>query len=79
MKPTTGGNTDSCNGTRHSVIEHFLHGIRSLQSVNDEQPEKVMQLFCQMWLGVSTNKFTFVQVINACAGLGTIEDGRAFS
>jgi pentatricopeptide repeat protein len=26
--------------------------------------------------GVSPNKFTFVQVIKACAGLGTLEDGR---
>ncbi len=25
---------------------------------------------------MSPNKFTFVQVINACAGLGTLEDGR---
>jgi pentatricopeptide repeat protein len=44
--------------------------------VKDGQLEKVMQLFQQMQQGVSPNKFTFVQVIKACAGLGTLEDGR---
>ncbi len=44
--------------------------------VKDGQLEKAMQLFQQMQQGVSPNKFTFVQVIKACAGLGTLEDGR---
>jgi len=45
--------------------------------VKDGQLEKAMQLFQQMQQeGVSSNKFTFVQVIKACAGLGTLEDGR---
>ncbi|CAK9193273.1 unnamed protein product [Sphagnum troendelagicum] len=36
-----------------------------------------MQLFQQMQgVGVSPNKFAFVQVIKACVGLGTPEDGR---
>ncbi|CAK9219482.1 unnamed protein product [Sphagnum troendelagicum] len=36
-----------------------------------------MQLFEQMQQeGVRPNKFTFVQVIKACAGLGRLEDGR---
>ncbi|CAK9866409.1 unnamed protein product, partial [Sphagnum jensenii] len=36
-----------------------------------------MQLFEQMQReGVRPNKFTFVQVIKACAGLGRLEDGR---
>jgi hypothetical protein len=43
MKAAMGGNTDSCNGTRHSAIEHFF-----AKCVKDGQPEKVMQLFCQM-------------------------------
>jgi pentatricopeptide repeat protein len=36
-----------------------------------------MQLFQQMQQeGGSPDKFTFVQVINACCGLGTLEEGR---
>ncbi len=45
--------------------------------MKDGQLEKAMQLFQQMQgVGVSPNKFTFVQVIKPCAGLGTLEDGR---
>jgi pentatricopeptide repeat protein len=44
--------------------------------VKDGQPEKVMQLFRQIQRGVSPDKLTFVQVIKACAGLGTLENGR---
>jgi pentatricopeptide repeat protein len=45
--------------------------------VKDGQPEKAMQLFHQMQHeAMSPDKFTFVQVINACAGLGALEDGR---
>ncbi len=45
--------------------------------VKDGQPEKAMQLFQQIQQeGVSPDSFTFVQVIKACAGLGTLEDGR---
>ncbi|KAH8936852.1 hypothetical protein BDL97_17G106900 [Sphagnum fallax] len=41
------------------------------------QLEKVMQLFQQMrQQGVSPIKFTFIQVIKACAPLRTLEDGR---
>jgi pentatricopeptide repeat protein len=47
--------------------------------VKDGQPEKAMQLFQKMQQeGVSPNKFTFVRVIKACAGLGTLEDDRIF-
>jgi pentatricopeptide repeat protein len=43
----------------------------------DGKPEKVIQLFQQMQLeGISPDKFTFVPVIKACAGLGALEDGR---
>ncbi len=45
--------------------------------VKDGQPEKVMHLFQQMQPeGMSPNKFTFIPVINACAALGALEDGR---
>ncbi|CAM6077741.1 unnamed protein product [Sphagnum tenellum] len=45
--------------------------------VMDGQPETVMQLFQQIQReGMSPDKFTFVQVINARAGLGALEDGR---
>jgi hypothetical protein len=33
MKPAMGDTRDGCNGTKHSAIEHFLHGIRSLQNM----------------------------------------------
>jgi pentatricopeptide repeat protein len=40
------------------------------------QPEKVRQLSQQMQReGMSPEKFTLVQVINACSGSGTLEDG----
>ncbi len=43
----------------------------------DGQLEKAMQLLQQMQQeGTSPDKFTFVQVIKACAGLGRLEDGR---
>ncbi|CAK9237433.1 unnamed protein product [Sphagnum troendelagicum] len=43
----------------------------------DGQLEKAMQLFQQMQQeGMSPDKFTFVQVIKACAGLGRLQDGR---
>jgi pentatricopeptide repeat protein len=45
--------------------------------VKDGQSQKAMQLFQQMQQeGVRSNKFTFVPVIKACAGLGTLEDSR---
>jgi hypothetical protein len=36
----------------------------------------MMQLFQQMQGGMSPNKFTFVQLIHACAGLEALKDGR---
>jgi hypothetical protein len=40
-------------------------------------PRNVIQLFLQMQQeGMSLNKFPFVQVIKACARLGSLEDGR---
>ncbi len=40
-------------------------------------PRNAIQLLLQMQQeGMIPNKFTFVQVIKACAGLGTLEGGR---
>jgi hypothetical protein len=42
-----------------------------------EYPEKVMQPFQKMQQeGMSAANFTFVQVINACADLGALENSR---
>ncbi len=74
MKFSVSGIRDSCNGTRHSAIEHFCMESEALK---DGQPEKAIQLFQQMQQeGVTPNKFTFVPLINACAGLGALECGR---
>jgi len=55
----------------------FAWNQKLTKYVKDGQPEKAMQLFEQMQPeGVRPNKFTFVQVIKACAGLGRLEDGR---
>jgi pentatricopeptide repeat protein len=45
--------------------------------VKDRQPEEVMQLFQQMQQEVmSPDKFTFIQVMKACASLGALENAR---
>ncbi len=45
--------------------------------VKDGQLEKAMHLFQQMQReGMTPDKFTFVQVIKACACLGALQDGR---
>ncbi|CAK9200416.1 unnamed protein product [Sphagnum troendelagicum] len=45
--------------------------------VKDGQAQKAMQLFQQIQQeGMSPDTFTFVQVINARAGLGALEEGR---
>jgi pentatricopeptide repeat protein len=55
----------------------FSWNKKLAKCVKDEQAEKAMQLFQQIQQeGMSPDKFTFVQVINACAGLGALEDGR---
>ncbi len=55
----------------------FAWNQKLTKYMKDGKPEKVMQLFQQMQQeGVRPNKFTFVQVIKACAGLGRLEDGR---
>ncbi|CAN5963008.1 unnamed protein product [Sphagnum jensenii] len=55
----------------------FAWNQKLTKDVKDGQLEKAMQLFQQMQQeGMSPEKFTFVQVIKACAGLGRLEDGR---
>jgi pentatricopeptide repeat protein len=55
----------------------FPRNQKLTKHVKDGQLEKVMQLFQQMrQQGVSPNKFTFIQVIKACAPLRTLEGGR---
>ncbi len=45
--------------------------------MKDGQAQKAMQLFQHIQQeGMSPDTFTFVQVINACAGLGALEEGR---
>jgi pentatricopeptide repeat protein len=57
----------------------FAWNKKLMKYVKDGQPEKAVQLFQQMQReGMSPDNFTFVQVINACAGLGALEDGRNF-
>jgi pentatricopeptide repeat protein len=58
-------------------LHPFAWNQKLTKYVKDGQPEKAMQLFQQMQQeGTSPDKFTFVQVIKACAGLGALEDGR---
>jgi pentatricopeptide repeat protein len=55
----------------------FAWNQKLTKYVKEGQPEKTMRLFQQMQQeGISPNEFTFVPVINACAGLGALEDGR---
>jgi len=55
----------------------FAWNQKLTKHVKDGQLEKAMQLFQQMQQeGMSPDKFTFVQVIKASAGLGRLEDGR---
>jgi pentatricopeptide repeat protein len=55
----------------------FSWNMKLAKYVKDGRPEKAMQLFQQMQQeGMSPDTFTFVQVINACAGLGALENGR---
>jgi pentatricopeptide repeat protein len=55
----------------------FAWNEKLTKDVKDGQLEKAMQLFQQMQQeGMSPDKFTFVPLIKACAGLGRLEDGR---
>jgi pentatricopeptide repeat protein len=58
-------------------LNTFAWNQKLTKDVKDGQLEKAMQLFQQMQQeGMSPEKFTFLQVIKACAGLGRLEDGR---
>ncbi len=54
----------------------FAWNEKLTKDVKDGQLEKAMQFFQQMQQeGMSPDKFTFVQAIKACAGLGRLQDG----
>jgi pentatricopeptide repeat protein len=58
-------------------LHSFAWNRNLTKYVKDGQLEKAMLLFQQMQQeGMTPDKFTFVQVIKACAGLGRLEDGR---
>jgi pentatricopeptide repeat protein len=72
-----GGSRDSCNAPGTVQLNIFAWNQKLTKYVKDGQSQKAMQLFQQMQReGVRPNKFTFVPVIKACAGLGTLEEGR---
>jgi len=55
----------------------FAWNQKLTKYVKDGQSQNAMQLFQQMQReGVRSNKFTFVPVIKAFAGLGTLQDSR---
>jgi pentatricopeptide repeat protein len=59
------------------LLNIYVWNKKLKKFVKGGQPEKVMHLFQQMQQeGMSPNKFTFILVINACAALGALEDGR---
>ncbi|CAK9881759.1 unnamed protein product [Sphagnum jensenii] len=58
-------------------LHPFAWNRKLTKYVQAGQHEKAMQLFQQMQQeGMSPDKFTFVQAVKACAGLGSLEDGR---
>jgi len=58
-------------------LHPFAWNWKLTKYVQAGQHEKAMQLFQQMQQeGMSPDKFTFVQAVKACAGLGSLEDGR---
>ncbi len=58
-------------------LHPFAWNRKLTKYVQAGQHEKAMQLFQQMQQeGISPDKFTFVQAVKACAGLGSLEDGR---
>jgi pentatricopeptide repeat protein len=57
-------------------LNFFGWNEKLTKHVKAGQPEKVRQLSQQMEReGMSPDKSTLVQVINACSGSGTLEDG----
>jgi len=77
MEPAMGGHRDGCTGPGTVQLNIFSWNKKLIKYISGGQPEKAIQLFQQMQQeGMSPDKFTFVQVINACAGLGALEDSR---
>jgi len=77
MKFTMGGSRNGCNGINTMQLHLFEWNQNLKNYVKDGQLEKAMQLFQKMQReGTNLDKFTFVQAIKACVGLGGLEDGR---
>jgi pentatricopeptide repeat protein len=58
-------------------LDSFSWNRRLARYVKAGQCKKTLELFYQMQLeGTSPDKFTFAQVLNACAGLQAVEDGK---
>jgi pentatricopeptide repeat protein len=54
----------------------FAWNKRFKTYLKDGEPEKALQLFQQLQReGISPDKFSFIQVVNACAQLQALEDG----
>jgi pentatricopeptide repeat protein len=59
-------------------LNRFSWNRKLQKHVKDGHPEMALQSFKEMQRegGISPDKFTFVQVLNACASLRALEDGR---
>jgi pentatricopeptide repeat protein len=58
-------------------LSTFSWNKRLSRYVKAGQPEKTMELFKQMEREcISLDKFTFVSVLNACASLRSVEEGK---
>jgi pentatricopeptide repeat protein len=59
------------------VYLHLSWNRRLAKFVKTGEYEKTMELFKQMQKkGMTPDRFTFVPVLNACAGLRALEEGR---
>jgi pentatricopeptide repeat protein len=71
-----GNSKDGCNGISIVQLHPFAWNQKLKNYVKDGQLEKAMLLFQQLQReGTNLDKFTFVQAIKACVGLGELEDG----
>ncbi len=71
-----GGRRDGCNGIRHTVIEHFCMESEAYKTCEGWATGEGDAAFPTNATRMSPDKFTFVPLIKACAGLGRLEDGR---
>jgi pentatricopeptide repeat protein len=77
QKSTVGGSRGGCNGTRDSADGQFFMEQKACKICQGWEYEKTIELFKQMQKkGMRPDRFTFVPVLNACAGLRALEEGR---